>query len=190
MKEGLLFFIGNEIERIKGEINMPYIEYCPFGEGHFEKMYYHKTDEKKTYYCDPACFKWISENIEEKDHEKIRWMEIVMPFEQLITRNIKGEYEPFTYLENLSKFKLEKEDIPSAVGIYTFFKYYERNKKDNPTKRISQAIRWSTYPKIDENTMKRLVRFVFNDYAEHPEKIKIFLDPDIHPYLVDTKKDA
>lgn len=161
---------------------MPYIGAVTDSRFH-DPIFFYKSDEKKTYYCDPACYKWI-EMINKQDRlDEMNWMHYLMPIESMSTIPLKNDYDPFLSLTHLQEFPLKDQDTPYLISIYNFFKGFESGRNYSDKERLERAIVFGSYPKVPNELMERLVNFTFYHCIDKKEYLRVSLSDRVRPLL-------
>lgn len=166
---------------------MRYLNYVPFGERHWEYIFYYKTTEKATLYCKPACFQWIQNLGFLNRLDEVNWMQIMLT--DIISEEVPVDYEPKTFVEKIYDFPVTDEDVPYLVSIYNFFEDFELKRFNSEIDRFDYCIK-TIYPKVPNWMMKKIVRFAFEGYKNHPDRMRVFLSEKVHSFLITCEKEG
>lgn len=161
---------------------MPYVELA-LSSRFYDPTFIAKSNEKVTYYCEPACFEWIQSLGKENEIDKIQWMEIMLPFESLATRPIRKNYQPILGVEHLTDFPLQEQDTPYLVSIFNFFKALEKRRGKDETERLEFAVVSGSYPSIPQTLMERLVAFSLQEVIPKHERLRVMFSSRIRPFI-------
>lgn len=156
---------------------------CALSDSFYDPIFFYKSDDRITYYCEPDCFEWIKSIGKENELDRIHWMQLMLPIDQLATQEMKVGFKPYAYFESVKGFPLRDEDTPYLISIFNFFKVFDSRATTTSLERLERAIIFGSYPKVSESMMERLVTYAFDTFIEPSERLRASLSPKIVPYL-------